>query len=90
MLEVANSIKDERNPMSEFEERYKPESKTKIEPGSVEKLILKDKVKDHIIRKISIENNITKVYTLIWGQCTESLPLAVKLNGLFEGKSKKN
>ena len=76
--------------MNEFEEIYKPGAKTKIEPGSVDKLIFKEQVKDYILRRRNIENNIIKVYTLIWGQCTEALQSAVKLNDQFEEKSKKN
>ena len=57
MLEVANIIKDGSDAMNEFEERYKPKTNTKIEPGSVDELILKDQVKHYIFRRRNIENN---------------------------------
>ena len=84
MLEAANSVKDGSDPMSEFEDRYNPEAKKKIKPVSIDELILKEKVKEYIIRRRNIENNIIKLYSLIWGQCTEVLWSAVKLNTLFE------
>ena len=64
-LAVANNIKDGSNPMNEFKEMCKPEAKTKIELGSVDELILKEQMKDYIVRSMNIENNIIKVYTLI-------------------------
>ena len=58
----------------------------KKEPGLVNKLILKEQVKDYIVRRTYIVRNIIKVYTLIWGQCTEALQSAVLLNDLIDEK----
>ena len=41
------------------------------------------------MRRRNIEINAIKIYTLIWGQCTESRQSAVKINDFIEEKLKK-
>ena len=54
----------------------------------VKKVILYPRVRQYIEREARLGSKINKIYSIIWGQCTPGLKLALKGNEDYPTKSK--
>lgn len=53
-------------------------------PTETEKLILKEKVKEHVKRERILEENMSKLFNLIKGQCTEAMTASMEAHAEYE------
>jgi len=70
-VEIAVAIRNGNDPLAEFDVNFKPDPYLKVQAGTVDELILRETVKDYLQRRRNIESNLTKMFSLIWGQCTK-------------------
>ena len=84
-MEVANAVKTLNDTVTIFEELNAPDV-TKIPPalGSIEEMILKEEVKDYVQRKRMLKATVTKLYAIIWGQCSDGVQSLLRLYLKFE------
>ena len=76
--------------MNNFDDEHMPKDPVfKPEAGSVKEMLLKEEVKGYYERKKLAISNLKKIYALVWGQCSEQLQAAIKLDENYEEKSKK-
>ena len=72
--------------MVEYDKKYSPQMVVKPEAGSIEEMILREKVKEYVSRKRNIMANVNNIFAIIWGQCTDSLQSVIQLHPEFEEK----
>jgi hypothetical protein len=55
--------------------------------SAVKTMILQQEVKEFLLRKKTIQNNLDKIYGLVWGQCSQSLQSVMKGDVEYKEKS---
>ena len=55
----------------------------------VEKMLLETKIKAYVSQEEQLKNNISKIYVIIWGQCSSSLQAVIKGNNDYVVKHKR-
>ena len=48
---------------------------------------MREVVKDYVIRLKGVQANVTKMYAIIWGQCSEGLQSAIRMDSAFDEKA---
>ena len=73
--------------ISDFERNNKP---TPIDSGAsdVDKEIHKEEIKEYVKDRKLIRSNLKKIYSLMYGNCTESLQTMLRADSEFEEKSR--
>ena len=76
--DLETCIKLMQDPRKGFEERHKPPPLTVEEPTFDDKYLQQEKLKRYITRETHLEENISKVYSIVWRQCTSALQAVIK------------
>ena len=76
------------DPVQAFNDKHRPEEPaTKPESGSIDEMIMKEVVKDYVIRLKVVQANVTKMYAIIWGQFSEGFQSAIRMDSDFDAKA---
>ena len=86
--EISEAIRELKNPVELYVDRKMPKMDTKIESGSIEEMILKEEIREYVRTKNLVMSCVTKLYALIWGQCTDGLQSVLKMDAEYEEKTK--
>ena len=89
-VEIANAVQTLVDPVQAFNDKHRPEEPIKKpESGSIDEMIMREVVKDYVIRLKGVQANVTKMYAIIWGQCSEGLQSAIRMDSAFDEKANK-
>ena len=78
--EISEAIRDLKDPVNLYVTNKMPKIDAKIEKGSVEKMILKEEVREFVRVKNMVISSVNKLFALIWGQCTDGLKSILKMD----------
>ncbi len=88
--DVVKIIKKMKDPEAEFEKEHMPTDLTAEEAKSMaKKSIFEQKCKLYVAREQTMKSNKSKIYSLIWGQCSPGLRAVVQGDKDFETKEEK-
>ena len=66
---VINALKEGTDPIIQFNKDNRPADPTTAPAhGSIEEMILKEEVKEYVMRLCLVKEGVNKVYELVWGQ----------------------
>jgi len=88
--DVICAINNMENPLEKYEKLHKPSSMTKeakTDLDAVDLMILQEKFKDYHKGGKLIISNMKKIYAYVWGQCTQALQGAIKMEKDYKEKS---
>ena len=87
--DILPMLREGINPQTDFETKHLPKPLSTADANNeIKKALLKERIKMYIARESQLEENVTKLYNIIWGQCTDQLQSAIKYQSDYEKKSK--
>jgi len=83
-------LREGTDPKADFETNHLPKPLSAGDASNeIKNAILKERIKMYIARESQLDENVTKLYNVIWGQCTDQLQSAIKYQSQYEEKSKR-
>ena len=68
-----------KDPKINFDNKNKPEELTEEEVKSfMKKIIQYREVKQYVYKKQALKNNLSKIFAIVWGQCTSGVQSVLK------------
>jgi len=88
--DILPMLREGADPKADFKTNHLPKPLSAGDANNeIKKAILKERIKMYIARESQLDENVTKLYNVIWGQCTDQLQSAIKYQSQYEEKSKK-
>ena len=88
--DIEQAIRKLRDPMEGFVDLHKPPPLTVKDPTFDDKLIQQERIKSYISRENALKDNTTKVYGIVWRQCTSALQAIVKRSDEYEDRARRH
>ena len=87
--DILPMLREGINPKTDFETKHlsKPLSAADAN-NEIKEALLKERIKIYIAREPQLKQNVTKLYNVVWGQCTDQLQSAINYQSNYEEKSK--
>ena len=85
--DVEDCIRKMQDPKVGFSAKYKPEPLTDQDPSFDDRLLQQERIKAFVARENVLRDNITKIYGLVWRQCTSALQAVIKGDEEFSSKT---
>lgn len=88
---IVTALDKNLDPVAEFDRNFRERMSKGTAPtaGTIEDMILREEVKEFVTRKRGLEMNITKIFALVWGQCTEPLQATIRLQEEYQSEAEK-
>ena len=88
--DVERTLRYLEDPFEHFVERHKPSPLTMPAPTFDDKFMQQERIKAFVSRENMLRDNCTKVFGLVWRQCTSALQAVVKGEEGYKEKSSKH
>ena len=86
-IEIVDAVTNYTDPVAEYEKKFKPKTDKVLTAGLIEEMLLYKEVKIYVARKCNMQENVNKLYELIWGQCSDQIQSVIRMHPEFGDKS---